>query len=47
VKGGSWPAHSKRLWLLEVGVEPGYGAADAIAAMLGLYEHVAFVFVND
>ena len=34
------------LWLLKVCVEPGYGAADAITAMFGLHEHVAFVFVH-
>jgi hypothetical protein len=31
----------------EVCVEPGYGAADAIAEVFGLGEVVAFVFVND
>jgi hypothetical protein len=31
----------------EVRVEPGYGAADAIAEVFGLGEVVAFVFVND
>jgi hypothetical protein len=35
------------LRLLEVRVEPGYGSADAVAAMFGLQEHVAFVFVDD
>ena len=39
--------HSKHLRLLEVGVEPCYGAADAVAAMFRLDEHVAFVFVDD
>jgi hypothetical protein len=33
--------------LLKVSVEPGYGAADAVAAMFGLDEHVAFVFIDD
>jgi len=33
--------------LLEVGVEPSYGAADTVAAMFGLDEHMAFVFVDD
>ena len=37
---------TRKLGLLEVGVEPGYGAADAVAAMFGLDEHVAFVFVD-
>ena len=37
----------KRLPLLEVGVEPSDGAADAVAAMFRLDEHVAFVFVDD
>jgi len=34
------------LGLLKVRVEPGYGAADAVAAMFWLHEHVAFVFVD-
>src|ERR1700726_736310 len=38
--------HARRLRLLKMGVEPGYAAADAVAAMFGLHEHVAFVFVN-
>jgi len=29
-----------------VGVEPGQGAFDYIAAMLGISKHVAFVFVD-
>ena len=39
--------HSNGLRLLQMRVEPGYGAADAVAAMFGLYEHVAFVLVDD
>src|SRR6267378_1228632 len=31
----------------KMGVEPGDGAADAVALVLGLHEHVAFVFVDD
>lgn len=30
-----------------MGVEPGYGAADAVALVGGVDEHVAFVFVDD
>src|SRR6476661_8999972 len=32
---------------LQVGVEPGQGALDYIATMLGAGEHVALVFVDD
>jgi len=31
----------------EVGVEPGDSAADAVALVVGLDEHVAFVVVDD
>jgi hypothetical protein len=31
----------------EMGVEPGDGAADAVALVVGLHEEVAFVFVDD
>jgi hypothetical protein len=30
-----------------VGVEPGEGAFDYVAAVFGIGEHVAFVFVDD
>ena len=32
---------------VQVGIEPGDGAADAVALVLGLHEVVAFVFVDD
>ena len=46
-KGSGEMPHRKRLRLLEVGVEPSHGAADAVAAMFGLEKHVAFVLVDD
>jgi hypothetical protein len=32
---------------MKMGVEPGNGAADAVALVVGLHEVVAFVFVDD
>src|SRR5437764_15034578 len=35
------------LWLLEARVKPGDGAANAVANVFGIYEHMAFVLVDD
>jgi hypothetical protein len=52
-RAGAWNGYIKSIWtsrlthlLLQVRVEPGQGAFDDIAAVLGVGEHVAFVFVD-
>jgi hypothetical protein len=41
------PAPDSRAGSMEMSVEPGDGAADALALVIGFHEVVALVFVDD